>query len=161
MKKLQYIIAPFMAAAVLVACNTQPAGPTDAELSAQVEAKVDDVKAKLKADCDANLMNAATAIKDSTIMSMGSKPAAAAKPAPAPAKPTTKPAIKPAPAPVKPAPAPAPTPVVDKKKDRFDNNGGKTVTAEDTKKKEDRFEGNGTKAVTPADTKKKEDRFNR
>jgi outer membrane biosynthesis protein TonB len=109
MKKLQYILAPFMAAAVLVACNTQPAGPSDAEISAQVDAKVEEVKAKLKADCDANLMNAATAIKDSTIMSMGSKPApatAAAKPAPAPVKPTPKPTVKPAPAPVKPTPKP-------------------------------------------------------
>ena len=94
MKKLQYIIAPFMAAAVLVACNNEPQGPTQAELDAQVEAKVEEVKTQLKADCDAKLMQAATAIKDSMLMSAAATPATAAKPA-APAKATTKPTPKP------------------------------------------------------------------
>jgi outer membrane biosynthesis protein TonB len=109
MKKLHYILAPFMAAAVLVACNTQPAGPTDAELTAQVDAKVEEVKAKLKSDCDANLRNAASMMKDSIIMSATTTPApAAAKPAPVAVKPTPKPTPKPAPAPVKPTPKPEP-----------------------------------------------------
>lgn len=159
MKKLHYILAPFMAAAVLVACNTQPAGPTDAELTAQVDAKVEEVKAKLKSDCDANLRNAASMIKDSILLSASTS----AKPTPAPAKPATvavKPTPKPTPAPVKPA-VPAPAPVKDPKKDRFNNNGGKVVTAEDTKAKTDRFDNNGAKPVTPEDTKRKADRFNK
>lgn len=120
MKKLHYILAPFMAAAVLVSCNTQPAGPTDAELTAQVDAKVEEVKAKLKSDCDANLRNAATMMKDSMMLSATATPApAAAKPAPVATKPTPKPTPKPAPAPVKPTPkpeAPKPTPAPDKPK---------------------------------------------
>ena len=156
MKKLHYILAPFMAAAVLVSCNTQPAGPTDAELTAQVDAKVEEVKAKLKSDCDANLRNAASMMKDSILMSAATTTApAAAKPAPVAAKPTPKPTPKPAPAPVKPTPAPVkPTPAqvqAQAQKDRFDNNGQVKVTAEKTKEQQDRFNNNG--AVKPTENK--------
>ncbi len=87
MKSLKYIIVPALAGILFASCNTEAQGPTQAELDAQVEAKVKDATDKMKADCDAQIMNAAQLKKDSILVKMGKKvtPPAAPK-APAPPK---------------------------------------------------------------------------
>lgn len=153
MKIVQYIMLPVLTGLLFVACNTEPKGPSQAELDTQVEAKVKLATDQLKADCDSRINQAAQAQADSLL--------AAAKPT---AKPVTKPItpaqpIKAAPATPKVTETPAPPVKSNPKTDRFNNNGGKTVTPEDSKSKTDRFENGGKKEVTPEDTKKKADRF--
>lgn len=158
MKKLSFLIIP-ATAMFFVACNTEAPAPSQADIDAQVEAKVKAATDQLKAECDSRIMAAAQLKKDSILVKMGSKPAPAPapKPAPAPTKPPVKP-VKPTP-----PPPPAPAPVKNPKQDRFDRNDGKkTATEADTKSKQDRFDNNGEKkTVTPEDTKKKADRFNK
>jgi len=153
MKIVQYIMLPVLTGLLFAACNTEPKGPSQAELDTQVEAKVKLATDQLKADCDNRIKQAAQAQADSLL--------AAAKPT---AKPVTKPItpaqpIKAAPATPKVTETPAPPVKSNPKTDRFNNNGGKTVTPEDSKSKTDRFENGGKKEVTPEDTKKKADRF--
>ena len=153
MKIVQYIMLPVLTGLLFVACNTEPKGPSQAELDTQVEAKVKLATDQLKADCDNRINQAAQAQADSLL--------AAAKPT---AKPVTKPItpaqpIKAAPATPKVTETPAPPVKSNPKSDRFNNNGGKTVTPEDSKSKSDRFENGGKKEVTAEDTKKKADRF--
>jgi len=153
MKIVQYIMLPVLTGLLFVACNTEPKGPSQAELDTQVEVKVKLATDQLKADCDSRINQAAQAQADSLL--------AAAKPT---AKPVTKPItpaqpIKAAPATPKVTETPAPPVKSNPKTDRFNNNGGKTVTPEDSKSKTDRFENGGKKEVTPEDTKKKADRF--
>jgi hypothetical protein len=152
MKKIQYIIAPAVALMMFAACNTEVKGPSQAEIDAQVDAKVKSATEQLKAECDSRIMTAAQLKKDSILVKLGQQ-----KPAPA------------APAPVKAAPPKQNTPKADPvkaepvknpKQDRFDRTDGKKTTTEaDTKKKEDRFDGGEKKTVTPEDTKKKAERF--
>lgn len=147
MKSFKYIVIPALTGILFAACNTEPKGPSQAELDTQVEAKVKAATDQLKADCDSRIMQAAQLQADSLL---------------AKAKPTSKPkATTPAPSTTKPStPKAPPTPVkTNPKADRFNNNGGKTVSKEDTKSKADRFENDGKKEVTPEDTKKKADRF--
>jgi hypothetical protein len=92
MKIVQYIMLPVLTGLLFVACNTEPKGPSQAELDTQVEAKVKLATDQLKADCDNRIKQAAQAQADSLL--------AAAKPT---AKPVTKP-ITPA-QPIKAAPA--------------------------------------------------------
>ena len=92
MKIVQYIMLPVLTGLLFVACNTEPKGPSQAELDTQVEAKVKLATDQLKADCDSRINQAAQAQADSLL--------AAAKPT---AKPVTKP-ITPA-QPIKAAPA--------------------------------------------------------
>lgn len=148
MKTIKYLLIPALTGLLFAACNTEPKGPSQAELDTQVEAKVKAAADQLKADCDSRIMQAAQAQADS-VLAKASKAAPASKPSAPAAKKTEKPKPAPAPAPVKTNP----------KEDRFKNNGGKTVTKEDTKQKEARFENEGKKEVTAEDTKKKADRF--
>lgn len=93
----------------LASCSSEPQGPSQAELDAQVEAKVKAATEQLKAECDSRIMAAAQMRKDSILVKQGmQKPAPAAKEPvkQAPPKQTTAPAPAPAPAPT-PAPAPA------------------------------------------------------
>jgi len=148
MKTLKYILVPALTGILFAACNTEPKGPTQAELDTQVDAKVQTANDQMKADCDMRLMQAAQLQADSMLAKGGS----ATRPAtPLPPKTRTTPTTT--------TKTTAPPPPVNPKSDRFNNNGGKTVRDEDTKKKEDRFDNNGKKEVTPEDTKKKGDRF--
>lgn len=148
MKTLKYILIPALTGILFTACNTEPKGPTQAEIDTQVDAQVQTATDQLKADCDMRLMQAAQMQADSMLAKGGSttKPTTPLPPKTRTTT-TTKTTVTPPPPPVNP------------KSDRFNNNGGKTVNDEDTKKKEDRFDNNGKKEVTPADTKKKDDRF--
>jgi hypothetical protein len=153
MKNLKYIIVPALAAFMFTACNNEVKGPTQAEIDTQVEVKVKAATDQLKADCDSRILQAAQLKADSMMAKTVSQqaetttaPVAAPKPVAPTPKPTTKPTTKPE---VKTNP----------KADRFNNNGGKNVTKEDTKEKADRFENEGKKEVTAEDTKKKADRF--
>jgi hypothetical protein len=148
MKTIKYLLIPALTGLLFTACNTEVKGPSQAELDTQVEAKLKSAVDQLKSDCDSRILQAAQTQADSMLAKAAKKAPANKVSAPAPVvKKTEKP--KPAPAPVKTNP----------KADRFNNNGGKTVTKEDTKQKEARFENEGKKEVTPEDTKKKADRF--
>ncbi len=154
MKNLKYILLPVLAGVMFASCNNTPQGPSQAELDAKVETKVKEATDKMKADCDAQIMQAAQLKKDSILVKMGKMKA---PPVP-PKTPASAPPKTPA------APPKTPTPPVEPvktnpKADRFNNNGGKTVNEADTKSKADRMENGGKKEVTPEDTKKKGDRF--
>ena len=105
MKKLSFLIIP-ATAMFFVACNTEAPAPSQADIDAQVEAKVKAATDQLKAECDSRIMAAAQLKKDSILVKMGSKPAPAPAPAPKPAPAPTKPPVKP----VKPTPPPPPPP---------------------------------------------------
>jgi hypothetical protein len=82
MKKIQYIIVPALALCMFAACNTEVKGPSQAELDAQVDAKVKSATDQLKSECDSRIMTAAQLKKDSILVKLGKQ-----KPAPvAPAK---------------------------------------------------------------------------
>lgn len=150
MKNLKYIIVPALAAFMFTACNNEVKGPTQAEIDTQVELKVKAATDQLKADCDNRIMQAAQLKADSILAKTASQQVEASAPvAPAP-KPAPKPTTK---------LTPKPEVKTNPKADRFNNNGGKNVTKEDTKEKADRFENEGKKEVTAEDTKKKSDRF--
>ncbi|HNF70912.1 MAG TPA: hypothetical protein PLP34_00765 [Chitinophagaceae bacterium] len=100
MNTQKYILAT-LAALSLAACATEPKGPSQTELDAQVEAKVKAATDQLKADCDARIMQAAQLQADSLFNAQNSKAASAPK--------TTKtPPVKSTPAPVKQTPPPPP-----------------------------------------------------
>ncbi len=104
MKNLKYILVPALTGLLFVACNTEPKGPTQAELDTQVEAKVNAATEQLNADCNTRIMQAAQMQADSIIAKTSAKKAAP-KPvaAPAPPKPkTVKTPPPPPPAPPKP-----------------------------------------------------------
>lgn len=156
MKHIKYILIPALTGFFFTACNTEPAGPSQAELDAQVETKVKAATDQLKAECDTRLLQAAQMQADSIIAKAAGKKVAPAPNAavPAPVKPKTPATVKPKTPPTPPAPPKNP------KEDRFNRTDGKkTVTEENTKKKEDRFDGGEKKSVTPEDTKRKADRF--
>lgn len=69
-KNLKYILIPALAGILFASCNTEPTGPSAAELDTQVEAKVKEASDKMKADCDMQIMNAASMKKDSILMQM-------------------------------------------------------------------------------------------
>jgi hypothetical protein len=82
MKKIQYIIATAVALMMFAACNTEVKGPSQAEIDAQVDAKVKSATEQLKAECDSRIMTAAQLKKDSILVKLGQqKPAPAAAPA--------------------------------------------------------------------------------
>ena len=83
---LKYIIIPALAGIMFASCNNTPQGPTQAEMDAKVEAKVKEETDKMKANCDAQIMQAAQLKKDSILVKMGKMKA----PAPAPKPTTTK-----------------------------------------------------------------------
>ncbi|MBK7587020.1 MAG: hypothetical protein IPI22_01170 [Bacteroidetes bacterium] len=83
---LKYIIIPALAGIMFASCNNTPQGPTQAELDAKVEAKVKEETDKMKANCDAQIMQAAQLKKDSILVKMGKMKA----PAPTPKSTTTK-----------------------------------------------------------------------
>lgn len=70
-KNLKYILIPAFAGMMFASCNTTPQGPTDAELDAQVEVKVKEATDKMRADCDAQIMQVAQMKKDSILIKMG------------------------------------------------------------------------------------------
>ncbi len=96
MKEIKYIIAPAIALFMFAACNTEVKGPSQAELDAQVDAKVKSATDQLKSECDSRIMSAAQLKKDSILVKLGKqKPApAAAKPAPTPKAPVKAPPVK-------------------------------------------------------------------
>ncbi|MEZ5046177.1 MAG: hypothetical protein R2831_04225 [Chitinophagaceae bacterium] len=104
MKKLIYISSFALVGLYFTACKTEPVGPSQAELDAQVEAKVQSVKDQLKADCDARLLQAAQAKADSIAAKTARKaaPAPVAAPKAVPQKPKATPPPKATPAPPKP-----------------------------------------------------------
>ena len=129
MKKIKYIIVPALMGIIMASCNSEPKGPTQAELDSQVEAKVKTVTEQLKADCDNRILDAARANADS-IMALANK-----APKPAPSAPTK--AHTPAPAKVV---TPPPPPVkVDTKKDKM--NGGNAAHEQNTQDKKDKMIG--------------------
>ena len=67
MKIVQYIMLPVLTGLLFVACNTEPKGPSQAELDTQVEAKVKLATDQLKADCDSRINQAAQAQADSLL----------------------------------------------------------------------------------------------
>jgi len=89
MKSLKYLLVPALTGLLFAACNTAPQGPSQAELDAQVDAKVKAATDKLKTDCDARIMQAAQ-LKADTILASMAKTSATAKPAPAPHAPKAK-----------------------------------------------------------------------
>ncbi len=93
------MILPVLAGIFFTACNEGTQAPSQSEIDQQVEAKVKEATDKLKADCDAQIMNAAQQKKDSILVRLGNRAnttAPKAVPTPAP-----KPAPKPTPAPPK------------------------------------------------------------
>jgi hypothetical protein len=91
MKKLSFLIIP-ATAMFFVACNTEAPAPSQADIDAQVEAKVKAATDQLKAECDSRIMAAAQLKKDSILVKMGSKPAPA--PAPKPSTPVKQTPVK-------------------------------------------------------------------
>ena len=88
MKSIKYIIVPALAAFLFTACNNEVKGPSQADLDAQVEAKVKSATDQLKSECDARIQQAAQLQADSIVAKAAGKkvtPAPAPKPAPAPA----------------------------------------------------------------------------
>ena len=79
MKTLRYIMVPALTGLLFVACNTEPKGPSKAELDTRVEAKVKSATDQLKADCDNRIKQAAKTEADSILAMV--KPTE--KPAPA------------------------------------------------------------------------------
>lgn len=114
MKNIKNYILPALASAMFfTACNEQAAAPSQADIDAQVEAKIKSTTEQWKADCDKRIMDAAQLKKDSILVKMGKQ----AAPAPAaPQKPKTNTPPKnntggvktPPPPPPPPPPAPAP-----------------------------------------------------
>ncbi len=88
MKNLKYILIPALTGIFFTACNTEPVGPSAAELDTQVEAKVKAATDQLKAECDSRLMQAAQLKADSLIAKAAGKKPIAVAPAPKP-KPST------------------------------------------------------------------------
>ena len=106
MKHIKYILIPALTGFFFTACNTEPVGPSQAELDTQVETKVKAATDQLKAECDTRLMQAAQMQADSLLAKAAKKaPIAAPKPAPAPAPAKVK-----TPAPPKPKVTPPPPP---------------------------------------------------
>ena len=79
MKNLKYILVPALAGILFASCNSEAQGPSQAEIDAQVEAKVKDATDKMKADCDLQIMNAAQLKKDSILVKMGKMKAPTAR----------------------------------------------------------------------------------
>ena len=67
MKTLKYLLVPALTGILFAACNTEPKGPTQAELDMQVDAKVQTATDQLKADCDMRIMQAAQLQADSIL----------------------------------------------------------------------------------------------
>ncbi len=109
MKNLKYFILSAFTGLFFASCNEAAQGPSQAEIDQQVEAKVKEATDKLKADCDAQIMNAAQLKKDSILLKLGNKPAAVpSKPTTAPSKPATAPTKPTAKEPTKQAPVQTP-----------------------------------------------------
>ncbi|KXK43957.1 MAG: hypothetical protein UZ11_BCD004000394 [Bacteroidetes bacterium OLB11] len=92
------MILPVLAGIFFTACNEGTQAPSQSEIDQQVEAKVKEATDKLKADCDAQIMNAAQQKKDSILVRLGKATTTVTKVVPAPAP---KPAPKPTTAPPK------------------------------------------------------------
>ncbi len=136
MKNLKYILVPALAGILFASCNSEAQGPSQAEIDAQVEAKVKDATDKMKADCDLQIMNAAQLKKDSILVKMGKMKAPTAPPkAPAtPKSPTPKAPTPKAVEPVRTEPVrsnPKPTNVNDRGSNA--NNAPKNVNDRGTK----------------------------
>ncbi len=136
MKNLKYILIPALTGFFFTACNTEPVGPSAAELDTQVEAKVKSATDQLKAECDSRLMQAAQLKADSVL-------AKVKKVAPKPATPAAKAPVAPktppkAPTPPKtktpPPPPPPPAPNQGKKTNESGENKGKKGSGEGAEK---------------------------
>lgn len=80
MKNLKYILVPALAGIMFASCNDTPQGPSQADLDAKVEAKVKEETDKMRANCDAQIMQAAQLKKDSILVKMGMMKAPPATP---------------------------------------------------------------------------------
>lgn len=126
MKHIKYILIPALTGLFFTACNTEPVGPSQAELDAQVETKVKAATDQLKAECDTRLLQAAQMQADSLLAKAAKKaPVAAPKPAPAPVKPKTPAPVKPKTPPTPPAPPKPVQPNQGKKTQESGENQGK------------------------------------
>lgn len=113
MKNIKNYILPAIASAMFfTACNEQATAPSQAEIDAQVEAKIKSTTEQWKADCDKKIMDAAQLKKDSILVKMGNQtpaPVTPAKPKTAtPPKNNTGGVKTPPPPPPPPPPTPAP-----------------------------------------------------
>ncbi len=143
-----------LAGAVLLtfaACKTEMKQPTEAEIDALVNEKVEAVKKQLQEDCNANLLAAANAEADKILMDAANKPAKvvqAPAPKPKPKKPTAKPTPK----------EPKPKTKVEKEADKVNNRFKKDVKAE-TEKVNNRFKKKATEESIKDETQKVKNRF--
>ncbi|MBK7763565.1 MAG: hypothetical protein IPI46_09360 [Bacteroidetes bacterium] len=96
MKSLKYILIPVLGGLLFTACNNAPAGPTQAELDTQVEAKVKAATDQLATDCNTRILQAAQLQADSMLAKLGNKPTPIAT-KPKTTKPTPPPPVKPTP----------------------------------------------------------------
>lgn len=78
MNKLKYIIVPALTGLLFTACNNEPKAPSQADLDAKIEAKVNARTMELKQECDTRILEAAK-LKADSIMNAAT-PAAAPKP---------------------------------------------------------------------------------
>ncbi len=146
-------------ALLLSSCGSEVKGPSDADIAAQVDAKVNSAKAQMKSNCDNSIMQAAQAKADSMLAKV-TKPTTqkvVAVPVP-PAPPKAVKTPPPPPKVVKAPPAP-PKPKTEKEKvvDRFKKADVKT----ETKQVQDRFkkEAKPVEQVIKEETQQVKNRF--
>jgi hypothetical protein len=135
MKTLKYLLIPALTGLLFVACNTEPKGPSQAELDTQVDAKVKAATDQLKADCDNRIMQAAQ-MKADSVIAIAAKRAGVKKAPPTPKATTPAPpkVVKKTPPPKVVPPPPPPPPNQGKKtQESGENKGKKGVTNEEGK----------------------------
>ena len=103
MKKVAYILIPALTGLFFTACQNEPKGPNQAEIDAQVAAKVESRIQELKTECDSRIMETAKMNADSIMAAAkgGAKDKPKATPPASTPKTTTKTIKTPPPPPVK------------------------------------------------------------
>lgn len=93
MKNLSYIVIT-ASTLFFASCATEPQGPSQTEIDAQVEAKVKAATEQLKAECDSRILGAAQLKKDSILVKAGQQKPVVATPAPKPTPTPKAPPVK-------------------------------------------------------------------
>ena len=141
------MIVPALAAILFTACNTEPKGPTQAELDTQVDAKVQTATDQLKADCDMRIMQAAQMEADSILAKGGTT--VVTKPATTKTRTTTTKTT-------------TTTPPVKKTEEQQVKDRFKTDPKKEEQQVKDRFKSNKTPAEKAKDEEKQvKDRFSK
>lgn len=109
MKSIKYILTPVLAGIIFASCNSEVKGPSQADLDAQVDAKVKSEVERLKTECDNNLMNAAKLKADSIMAAASKKTPAKTQPVAKTPKVNPPKAVPPKQTPPPPPPPPKPT----------------------------------------------------